>query len=153
MAKRKAEIKLAVWLLTTKSRESFDFLACRWHATYHWKALDKGYNFFSKLISIGGLHAKLWASKVTEVLILRISGLSFRSPETKWCLAVGPMAKHRVYYKGEGDGFPHVRVVVSFLSLCCSWLVRAPKCSNYALTNFVWFVQVCVSDWIACQSS
>ncbi len=44
-----------------------DLLACRWHGTYFWKALDKGYNFASKLISIKGLHKKLWASKVTKV--------------------------------------------------------------------------------------
>ncbi len=32
-------IKLAVWLLTSKSWESirFDFLVCKWRATYHWK--------------------------------------------------------------------------------------------------------------------
>jgi hypothetical protein len=36
-----------------------NFLACRWFATYPWKALDKGYNFASKLISIGVLHTKL----------------------------------------------------------------------------------------------
>jgi hypothetical protein len=26
------------------------------------------------------------------------------------------MARHRVYYKGEGDGFPQVRAVVSLVS-------------------------------------
>jgi hypothetical protein len=33
-------------------------------------------------------------------------------------LGVGHMARHRVYYKGEGDDFPQVRVVVSFMGLC-----------------------------------
>jgi hypothetical protein len=32
-----------------------DFLACRWHATYHWKALDESYNYALDLILIGGL--------------------------------------------------------------------------------------------------
>jgi hypothetical protein len=32
-------------------------------------------------------------------------------------LDVGPMAKHKVYYKGEGVGFPQVRGVVSLVSL------------------------------------
>jgi len=31
------------------------------------ETLDKGYNFASDLISIGGLHAKLWAFKVMEI--------------------------------------------------------------------------------------
>jgi len=28
----------------------------------------------------------------------------------------GPMAKHKVYYKGEGGGFPQVQPVVSLVS-------------------------------------
>jgi len=46
-----------------------DFRVCKWHATCCWKAFDKGYNFASNLISIRGLHAKLWRPKVAGVLI------------------------------------------------------------------------------------
>jgi len=35
-----------------------DFLVCRWRATYHWKALNEGYNFISDLILIRRLHTK-----------------------------------------------------------------------------------------------
>jgi hypothetical protein len=44
-----------------ESNWQFDFppLKVRWCATYHLKALDKGYNFAVDLISIRGLHAKL----------------------------------------------------------------------------------------------
>jgi hypothetical protein len=31
---------------------------------------------------------------------------------------VGPMAKHKEYYKGEGGGFPQVWAVVSIVSMC-----------------------------------
>jgi hypothetical protein len=64
------------------------------------------------------------------------------------------MAMHIVYYKGEGGGFPQVRVVVSLVSLCL--LLTRPCTKVIQLrTNqlVVWFVQVRVSDWIACQSS
>jgi hypothetical protein len=81
---------------------------CRWHAIYRWKALDKGYNFALDFISIGGLHVKLWAPKVMEVLVAGISRLSFGSPETKCHLDVGLVERHKVYYKGEGGGFPQV---------------------------------------------
>jgi hypothetical protein len=37
---------------------------------------------------------------------------------TKCYLGVGPMARHEKYYKGEGDGFPRVWVVVSLVSPC-----------------------------------
>ncbi len=52
-----------------------DLLVFRWPASYRWKALDKVYKFASNLISIGGLHKKLWASKVVGVPISRISRL------------------------------------------------------------------------------
>jgi hypothetical protein len=67
-----------------------DFHACRWRATYRWKALDEGYNFALNLISIRGLHAKLWRLKVARVLTLVISGLPFGNPGTKNHLDVGP---------------------------------------------------------------
>jgi hypothetical protein len=56
-----------------KVRNRPDILACRWLGTYHWKALDEGYNFASDFTSIEIMHTKLWASKVTGISILRIS--------------------------------------------------------------------------------
>jgi len=73
-----------------------DFLACKWRATYRWKALDEGYNFASDLISIEGLHTKLWGSKVAEIPTLRISRLPFRNPRTKCHLDVSLMERHKV---------------------------------------------------------
>jgi hypothetical protein len=89
-----------------KVRNWADFLVFRWHATYCWKALDEGYDFVLDLISIGGLHAKLWHPKVVRVPTLTILGLPFGSLRTKNHLDVGPMERHIIYYKGEGDDFP-----------------------------------------------
>jgi hypothetical protein len=55
---------------------------------------------------IEGLHTKLWGSKVARVSILAISRLPFGSPGTKSHLDVGLVEKHKIYYKGEGGGFP-----------------------------------------------
>ncbi len=41
-------------------------LACRQRVTYHWKSLDKGYNFSLDLIVIGGLYNKLCASELRK---------------------------------------------------------------------------------------
>jgi len=73
---------------------------------YHWKAFNEGYNFALDLISIEGLIAKLWGSKVVGVLIWAITRLPLGSPETKSHLDVGTVGNHKVYYKGEGGGFP-----------------------------------------------
>jgi hypothetical protein len=61
------------------------------------KNLDKGYNFSSDLISIKGMHAKLWASKVAKVPVVGISGLPLGNPETKWHLGAYPVTKHKIY--------------------------------------------------------
>jgi hypothetical protein len=49
-------------------------------ATYRWKALDESYNFALDHLSIEGLLAKLWGSKVTGVPVGEISGLPLGSP-------------------------------------------------------------------------
>jgi hypothetical protein len=41
---------------------------------------------------------------------------NFETSRTKCHLDVGLVEKHRVYYKGEGGGFPQVRAVVSLMS-------------------------------------
>jgi hypothetical protein len=72
---------------------------------YHWKALDKGYNFALDRIAIGGLHKKLCTFKVAGVLVVAISGLPLGSPGTKSHLDVTRVEWRRVYYMGEGGGF------------------------------------------------
>jgi hypothetical protein len=74
--------------------------------TRHWKALDKGYNSASDLITIRGLHKKLWSHKVAGIPTMAISGLPFGSTKTKSHLDVGLAKRHRAYYMGEGGGFP-----------------------------------------------
>jgi hypothetical protein len=91
--------------LKVKNRPNF--LACRWRATYHWKALDKGYNFALDLILIGGLQRKLWAPQSRGSPKFG----NFKTPtwesRNKMPFGCGPRGRHRVYYKGEGGGFPN----------------------------------------------
>jgi hypothetical protein len=137
-----------------KIRNRLDFLACRWCATYHWKDLDEGYNFSLDLISIRCLHTKLWAPKVAKVPTLGILGLPLGNPGTKWHLGASRVTRHKVYYKGEGGGFPQVWAVVSLASSC---LLVACPCTKMFELSFnrvvVLFVHVCGSNWIAYQSS
>jgi hypothetical protein len=51
-----------------------------------------------------------------EVPTLGISRLPFGSSWKKCHLDVGFMERHRVYYKGEGGGFPQVRAMVNLMS-------------------------------------
>jgi hypothetical protein len=128
-----------------------DLLSCRGRATYRWKDLNESYNFALDRTSIRGLIAKLWGSKVTEVPVGGISGLPLGSPGKKSHLDVASVESYRVYYKGEGGGFPQVRAVVSLVCPCCPWLVLAPRVLQLCTNHFVWVV--CRLVWVseACQ--
>jgi hypothetical protein len=89
-----------------KVRNRPDLLGCRRRVTYRWKALDEGYNVASDRIAIKGLQKKLCSLKVPGVLAGGISGLPRGSLETKSHLDASPVERQRVYYKGEGGGFP-----------------------------------------------
>jgi hypothetical protein len=119
---------------------------CKWRVTYHRKDLNKGYNFDLDLISIGGLHTKLWGPKVARVPTLGISRLPFGSPGTECRLDVGLMERHRVYCKGEGGGFPQVRVMVSLVSSNLPMARFSTKSELYTNQFVIWFVQVHVSN-------
>jgi len=128
-----------------------DLLSCRGRATYHWKALDESYNFASNRLTIRGLLAKLWGSKVVRVPFGAISGIPLGSPRKNSHLDVASMESCRVYYKGEGGGFPQVRAVVNLVCPCCPWLVLAPSVLQLCINHFVWVV--CRPVWVseACQ--
>jgi hypothetical protein len=125
-----------------------DSLTCKKRARYRWKSLEEGYNFSLDLIAIEGLDKKLCAFKVAGVLVITISGLPLGTPGTKSHLDVAPVEWCRVYYMGEGGGFPRVWAVVSQVSLelpvACPSTKGAPECE---LTNLlVGLMQVRVSE-------
>jgi len=114
--KERPGVKLAVWFPTTKSQELPWFPCVQVACDIPLKRSQWGYNFALDLISIRGLHTKLWGPKIMKVPILGISGLPFGNPETKSHLDVGLVERHRVYYKGEGGDFPQVQAVLSLVS-------------------------------------
>jgi hypothetical protein len=57
-----------------------------------------------------------WGPKVARVPTLAILGFPLGNPRTKCNLDVGLVERHKIYYKGEGGGFPQVRAVVSLVS-------------------------------------
>ncbi len=64
---------------------------------------------------------KLCTSTIVKVPDGGISGLSVGSLGTKIHLDVAPMERCKVYYKGEGGGFPQIRAVVNLVCPSCSW--------------------------------
>jgi hypothetical protein len=79
------------------------------------------------------------------------SRLPLGSPRTKSHSDVSFVASHKVYYKGEGGGFPQVEAVVSLVCPCCPWLVLTPKVFKLCTNHLVWVL--CRPVWVseACQ--
>jgi hypothetical protein len=118
-----------------KVQNRLDFLECRWRAIYRWKALDKGYNFVLDLISIKGLHTKLWGPKGTWVSTLAISGLPLGNLKTKkkaiWMWASWRGTKYTIREKVLAS--PKSRPWWVLWVRVCQWLVLAPK--NASIMN------------------
>jgi len=76
-----------------KVRNRPDLLSYRQRATYHWKVIDKSYNFSLDHISIRGLLAKLWGSKVVGVVVGAISALPLGSPGREKPFGCGPVCR------------------------------------------------------------
>jgi hypothetical protein len=126
-AKEGPKIKLAVWLPTTKSRESTSSRRLLWSAMGHWKALEESYNFGSDLTPIGGRSQELWVSKVPGVQPGTVLGLLLGSPGKMCHSDVAPAGSCREYYMGEGGGFPRVRAVVSQVCQSARGLSQHPR--------------------------
>jgi hypothetical protein len=139
--KEGSRVKLAIWLPTTKSQKSTDFLMFRWHTTHHWKALDKGYNFALDLISIQGLHAKLWGPKVAQICGSPNFG-NFGTPTWEsrdkkiiWMWALWVATKYN--RKGKVTASPKFRPWWVLWVQVARGLSYHQKCSNNALTNLL----------------
>jgi hypothetical protein len=75
-------------------------------ATWRWKALDESYNFGLELVPIQVQGEELWPSKVLGLQPEIVSGLQLGSPGKKSHLDVASAESCKVYYMGEGGGFP-----------------------------------------------
>jgi len=108
------KVKMPIWFPTTKNWKSPQFpcvqVACHIFLESSWLGLQL---FFRPHLNQSFAH-KVMGPQSCESPNFG----NFGSPGTKWHLGASPMARHRVYYKGEGGGFPQVWVVVSFMNLC-----------------------------------
>jgi hypothetical protein len=105
--------------------------------------------------------ARLWAKKEVESHTTyfrkcervwrnepsHLQGVPLGSPRTKSHLDVGPVERCKVYYKGEGCGFPQVRVVMSLVSPSCPWLILTAKVLQLRTNHLV--LVLCRPVWVS----
>jgi hypothetical protein len=137
--KERSGVKWAIWLPTTKSRESTRFpcvkATCNILLESSWQGLRLCFRpHCNRRSTREVMHLQICGSPSCRNFG---SGLPFGSSTTKSHLDVTPMERCRVYYKGEGGGFPQVRVVVSLVCPSCLWLVLAPKVLQLCTNHFV----------------
>jgi hypothetical protein len=133
-------VKLAVWLPTTKSRQSTSsrcpIRKCNTALKSSRRELQLCFRLHHNLTLQSGDIGVQSSGTPTGTT----SGLHFGSPGKKSNLDASSAARCRVYYKGEGGGFPQVWAVVSLVCPCCPWLVLAPKVLQLCTNHFVWVV-------------
>jgi hypothetical protein len=137
-----------------KVRNHLDFLACKWRATYRYKALNEGYNFASNLISIGGFHAKLWAPKVVGVPVVKILGLPLGvlGQNDIWVLVLWPSTEYTI--KGKVVTSPKFGWWWVLWVRVCPGLVLTPKMFQLCINQLVVWFCAGPCEWvIACHSS
>jgi hypothetical protein len=149
--KKRPRVKLAVWLPTTKSQESTSSRHPIWECDTMLEISRQGLQLFFRPHCDRTVQSGVMSSQSPGTPTGTTLGLQFGSPGKKSHLDATSAASCKVYYKGEGDGFPQVRAVVSLVFLCCPWLVLAPRVLQLCTNHFVWVV--CRPMWMseACQ--
>ncbi len=130
MAKEGPGVKLAVWLLTTKSQESTSFqrrlekcdtvLASSWQKLQHWFRTRP-----NPSLGRGVMAAQSFGSPTGT-----ISGFHFESPNKMCHSDVAFATSRREYYMGEGGGFPRVGAVVSLVCPSARGKSQHPRVSR-----------------------
>jgi hypothetical protein len=154
MTKRKVGSQLAIWLLTIKSQESTRFPHMQVACDIPLETFRRGLQLCIRSHLNWRSTHKIMGPQVPGVSTLGISGLPFGSPRTKCHLDVGLVERHKIYYKGEGGGFPQVRVVVNLVSL--NLPVPHPSTKSAPTMHYQLVVWFCVSlcEWLsACHFS
>jgi hypothetical protein len=149
--KERSGVKLAIWLPTIKSRESTQFpcvkMACDIPLKNSWQGLQLCFRpHLNQRFA-----RKIMAPQSCGSPNLGDFGTPTLESWHKKPFGCGPMERCRVYYKGEGGGFPQIWVVVSLMCSCCPWLILAPKVLQLCTNHLV--LVLCRSMWVgeACQ--
>jgi hypothetical protein len=110
------KVKLAIWLSTTKSRESTRFPYVKVVCDISLERSRQGLQLcFRPQLHRRCAH-KVMGLQSRESPNFENFETAFGSPRTKCHLDMSLMKRHIIYYKGEGGDFPQVWAVVSIVS-------------------------------------
>jgi len=133
-AKEGPGVKLPIWLPTTSSRESISCRPQNWECNTLLKRSRRGLQVWfrsccNQILQVGSYELPK-ARDSTRDNFGTISGLQLGSPGKKSHLDVASAERCRVYYMGEGGGFPRIRVVLCFVVQSACGLSQHPRVSR-----------------------
>jgi hypothetical protein len=105
-------VKLAVWLPTTKRRESTSSRPPNWECDTSLERSRRGLQVWSRPHCDQTLQSRVMSSQSPGTPTGTISGLQLGSPGKKSHLDVASAEHRKEYYMREGGGFPRVRAVM-----------------------------------------
>ncbi len=141
---------MSIWLLSTKSQESPQFpyvqVAChisRWELQFCFR-IHLNWRFAHKVMgpqshrspNFGNFKTPNWESLDSHLGILRQNDI--------WVLVLWPGTEYTIREKVVAS--PKFGPWWVLFVRVCPWLVCAPKCCNYALTNLLF--SLCKSIWV-----
>jgi hypothetical protein len=129
-AKEGPGVKLAVWLPTTKSRESTSSQHPIWEYDMALKRSRRGLQLWFRPRCDRTLQSGVMVVQSSGSPVGTVSGLHFGSPNKMCHLDVASAASCREYYMGEGGGFPRVRAVVCLVVQSARGLSQHPRVSR-----------------------
>jgi len=146
-AKEGPRVKLAIWLPTTKSRESTSSRPPNWRCNMALERSRRGIQLWFKPRCDQTLQSGVMSAQSPRTPTGTISGLQFGSPGKKSHLDVTPTKRCREYYMGEGGGFPRVRAVVSLVCQSARGLSQHPRVSRMRTNPLVVGLWMQIQAW------
>jgi hypothetical protein len=129
-AKERPGVKLAVWLPTTKSRESTSSRRRLEECDTALESSRRELRLWFRTRSDPSSRRGAMAVQSFGSPVGTLSGLHFGSPNKMCHSNVASTTSRREYYMGEGGGFPRVRAVVSLVCPSARGKSQHPRVSR-----------------------
>jgi hypothetical protein len=126
-AKEGSGVKLTIWLLTTKSRESTSSRPPNWECDMALERSRQGLQLWFRPRRDQTPQSGVMSFQSPETPTGTISGLQLGSPGKMCHLDVVLVEWRWEYYMGEGGGFPRIRAMVSLVCQSARGLSQHPR--------------------------
>jgi hypothetical protein len=129
-ATKRPGVKLAIWLPTTKSRESTSSRHCLEECDMALESSRRELQHWFRIRRDPSSGRGAMAVQSSGSSARTVSGLHFGSPNKMCHSDVASTTSRREYYMGEGGGFPRVRAVVSLVCPSARGKSQHPRVSR-----------------------